>query len=272
MLPHKLHTEQQTYMQIISLPRWYNTIYTNKISLWMNSQILAANMPQIYRALYLAKILRLKLQSESEGMEWILIELSVRVLFKKMFLVIQVPVWSHFPQKYFDSGSWFITISRPRINPRPSKAMASNALRNGLDSLPNICTLKAKNKCPFFLVALVPCGNPVYVPHWKVVVTIGALFEWPGPWMPPPPKKKVNTSCPFLKLKVPFLKMALPLWILNSRPAISMFIKGSLDTLTSTPDHHAISSVDCFWQQKNTCTPKVLELKNLQLRNKHKLV
>ena len=56
-------------------------------------------------------------------------------------------------------------------------------------------------------MALVSCCNPVYVPHWKVVVTIGALFEWP--WMPPPQKKKVNTSCPFLK--VPFLKMALPL-------------------------------------------------------------
>ena len=96
-----------------------------------------------------------------------------------------------------------IICNRARINPRPSKAMASDALRNGIDALPNICTLKAKNKCPFFLVTLVPCGNPVYVPHWKVVVTIGALFEWP--WMPP----KVNTSCTFLK--VPLLKMALPL-------------------------------------------------------------
>ena len=54
---------------------------------------------------------------------------------------------------------------------------------------------KAKNKGRF-LVALVPCGNPVYVPHWKVV-TIGALFEWQ---LDAP--KKVNTFCPFLK--VPF--------------------------------------------------------------------
>ena len=90
---------------------------------------------------------------------------------------------------------------RARMNPRQSKAMASDALRNGLDALPNICTLKAKNKCPFFLWPWCPYVNPVYVPHWKVVVTIGALFEWH--WIPPPPqKKKVNISCPFLK--VPF--------------------------------------------------------------------
>ena len=62
--------------------------------------------------------------------------------------------------------------------------MASDALRNGLDALPNICRLKSKNKCPFCLGPLiVPCCNPGYVPHWKVVVTIGALYEWP--WMPP---------------------------------------------------------------------------------------
>ena len=56
----------------------------------------------------------------------------------------------------------------------------------------------------FFLVALVPCGNPVYVPHWKVVVTIGALFEWP--WMPP--KKSTPLAlflkCPFKKWPCPF--------------------------------------------------------------------
>ena len=35
-------------------------------------------------------------------------------------------------------------IIKSQINPRPSKAMASDALRNGLDALPNICTLKGE--------------------------------------------------------------------------------------------------------------------------------
>ena len=61
-----------------------------------------------------------------------------------------------------------VLVSRPRINPRPSKAMAS-------DALPNICTLKAKNKCPFFSCGLGALqfstkidGNPVYVNNTRL--------------------------------------------------------------------------------------------------------